>query len=513
MWILMNKETDKKKGLNLNSGDKKLLTLLGGAVAVFLCYLLLNSLYTKNSQLSEEYKKLELEVQDKTAKINQKPVLIKNLNTLNAEALGKASTYYGDTNQGDFIYLIDSLINNSGITLSKVDFKETTELEFPDEKVIETAKKPTNTSSSSSSTNASSNTKTSSSSSTSASSSDTNSSSNASDSSSANAKEEQEKRYANTNITQMTADITFKGSYTQIIQLLDMVDTNQKTIVSSELELSRGTEKTSTQDELEDPVQEGRIKLRFYQVRDVERYVAKPVSMIEKTPIPSARLRSPFMRPTWLATKPDTSSGEGTTNASDNTSNNLGTGLGSATSNHSPSYLQQLNNLSSNNGLSAYYNTSTIYNFESPLKLVQKGNQATTDVGVDTNDFLEGKGSNAFQIPATKTTTLFEMSFPEPYVTLNTQPNNISFNLSLSNDWKGKVGLVVRNSSGQKIYLHVIKPTNWSGWREVGFDPASIPGFTYPMTILGFYFETPSNDSPEATLKVDNLAVNNLITN
>ena len=31
------------------------------------------------------------------------------------------------------------------------------------------------------------------------------------------------------------------------------------------------------------------------------------------------------------------------------------------------------------------------------------------------------------------------------------------------------------------------------------------------MTIVGYYFETPSEGSPETTMKLDNLSVNNLV--
>ncbi|MBP2624188.1 hypothetical protein [Streptococcus oricebi] len=519
----MTNNTEKKKGFlgNLNERERKIITVLGAGVVVGLAGLMINGMYTKNSQLSEEYQTIKLELDGKTSKINQKANLTKQLTKLNSEALKQASKYYGDTNQGEFIYLIDDFINKSKITLKKVNFNETTELEFPESKDTRETKKKDTTStdsknattsassgatSTSSSTSSSSSSATSSSSETSASSSDTNASSTASSSTSTQA---EGKPYENTNITQMTADIEFRGTYTQVLALLDLIDKNQQTIVSSELELNE-PEHTGKEDN--DPIQDGKIKLRFYQVQDVERYVSKPVSMIEKTPIPFANLVSPFARPVWLANKPSSDVVDNS-NGNASTTNNLGEGLGSANSNLSPSYLEQLNSLSSNNGLSAYFNSSTIYNFESDLKLTQDSSKPAGDVGVDRTDFLEGAGSNVLKLPATKGTTLFEMQFAAPFVTLNDQPENINFSMSLSNEWKGKVGMIVKNSSGQKIYLHLLQPTNWTGWREIGFNPANIPGFSYPMTILGFYFETPSGNSPETTIKLDNLAVSHLTTN
>ena len=73
---------------------------------------------------------------------------------------------------------------------------------------------------------------------------------------------------------------------------------------------------------------------------------------------------------------------------------------------------------------------------------------------------------------------MYEMEFAAPYVSLNNKPDAISFSLSLSNQWQGKIGLIVKNASGQKIYLHVIRPNSWTGWREVSFDPENIPGFS-----------------------------------
>lgn len=312
----------------------------------------------------------------------------------------------------------------------------------------------------------------------------------------------------------MTADIEFEGTYTQVLKLLNMIDHNQQTIVSSELELDGKS--VSEIEEQTDPVVGGKIKLRFYQVKDVERYAPKPESLVDKTPIPFANLKSPFMVPTWLANSSKVASSDKADSTGTNNSN-----LGNATSttnstsgDFSPSYLNQLGSASNGgSSLSAYYNSSTIYGFDSPLKLVRSGSSDSTDVTVDNADFLEGSGSNVVKIPATKSTTLFEMQFAAPYVTLNSQPDQINFSLNLSSKWQGKIGLIVKNSSGQKIYLHLIRPNDWTGWREVGFNPANVPGFSYPMTILGYYFETPSGESPETTMKIDNLSVSNLVTN
>ena len=194
------------------------------------------------------------------------------------------------------------------------------------------------------------------------------------------------------------------------------------------------------------------------------------------------------------------------------TTNTTSSANANSSTNLAPSYLEQLSTQSSrNDGLSAYYNSSTIYRFESPLKLTQSGGSNQYDVTVDNTDFLEGSGSNVVKIPATKSSTMYEMEFAAPYVSLNNKPDAISFSLSLSNQWQGKIGLIVKNASGQKIYLHVIRPNSWTGWREVSFDPENIPGFSYPMTIVGYYFETPSGESPETTMKLDNLSVNNLV--
>ncbi|KXT85002.1 hemagglutinin protein [Streptococcus sp. DD11] len=529
---MKNKNEKEKKSFlsNLNERDKMLLTVVGGAAVLAGGGFLVSNSYTKMAQLSEEHATITAELDGKNAKISQKKSLAKQLSALNSETLEQAKKYYGTTNQGEFIFLVDKLVKDSGIKFKSVSYTESEELELQPEGVSATSSNG-QSSNSSGTTSSSSSSETSSSSGTSSSSSETSSSSSSSSSTSSSSSDANTATttaastattgsapYSNTNITQMTADIEFEGTYTQVLKLLELIDGNQQKIVSSELELGEKTSWSNTEENKNPEMATGKIKLRFYQVKDVERYVTLE-SNVDKTPIEFANWESPFAIPTWQApfltlktagsgtdaTGSNSTLGAATTNTTSNADSNT---------NLAPSYLEQLSNLSSqNNGLSAYYNSSTIYRFESPLKLVQSGSSNQYDVTVDNTDFLEGTGSNVVKIPATKSSTLFEMEFAAPYVSLNSQPDYISYSLYLSNKWQGETGLIVKNASGQKIYLHVIRPNSWTGWREVSFNPADIPGFSYPMTIMGYYFETPSGDSPETTMKLDNLAVDNLVVN
>ena len=520
-------EKEKKKILsNLNERDKKLLACVGGvAVLAGGGYLVTNS-YTRMAQLAEEHATISTELEGKNAKISQRKSLTKQLQTLNAKTLDQAKKYYGTTNQGEFIFLIDKLVNESGIKFKSVNYTESTELELQQEGLAATSSNGQN-SNSSGTTSSSSSSETSSSSSTTSSSSGTSSSSTSSSSSSdantatttaANTATPGNGTTNNTNITQMTANIEFEGTYTQVLKLLELIDGNQQKIVSSELELGGKKSLSSTEENKNPDLTSGKIKLRFYQVKDVERYVTLE-SNVDKTPIQFANWESPFAIPTWQAGSISVTTAGGGTDATGNkgslgaaTTNTTSSANANSSTNLAPSYLEQLSTQSSrNDGLSAYYNSSTIYRFESPLKLTQSGGSNQYDVTVDNTDFLEGSGSNVVKIPATKSSTMYEMEFAAPYVSLNNKPDAISFSLSLSNQWQGKIGLIVKNASGQKIYLHVIRPNSWTGWREVSFDPENIPGFSYPMTIVGYYFETPSGESPETTMKLDNLSVNNLV--
>ena len=104
-------EKEKKKILsNLNERDKKLLACVGGvAVLAGGGYLVTNS-YTRMAQLAEEHATISTELEGKNAKISQRKSLTKQLQTLNAKTLDQAKKYYGTTNQGEFIFLIDKLV-------------------------------------------------------------------------------------------------------------------------------------------------------------------------------------------------------------------------------------------------------------------------------------------------------------------------------------------------------------------------------------------------------------------
>ncbi|MBY5034035.1 hypothetical protein K6V78_02915 [Streptococcus gallolyticus] len=508
-------KTDKKLGLKLNKKEKTLLGTVAVGLVAFGCYNVLNGLITKNGELVEEYDRLQLEFNEKSAKIARKGALVQELKKLNSDTNKVASNYYGNTNQGEFIYLIDHLISKSGITLQRVEFAETKELEFPektdkdaaaqgkDQKVTKTETTSSTTSASSTGTSTSTSTSTSSSSS---------SETQKSSESATQAGNEAENKYANTNITQMTADIDFSGTYSQVLELLKMIDANERTIVSSELDL--GSPKAKQEVDRVDPlIEKGHIKLRFYQVEDVERYVSKPASNVDKTPIPFAHVVSPFKRASWLSISEDggKKSASKSSSTTSNSSSDVGSGLGSAPG---PAYLQQLANSTNNTGgISAYYNTSTLYRFETNLKLKNKANDAETDVTVDTGDFLEGAGSNVVQIPASKEKVIYEMRLQDPFITLNEKPDYILFDFHSSKKWDGSLGMIVENANGQEIQVGLLEGLQWEGWREARFDPTSVASLSYPLKVKGFYFETPNTNSDGTTLKLDNFAIQSLISN
>lgn len=524
-----NKEK-KKKGMVLSDRDKKLAGVVGAVGVAAISYLTISDLMQKNQQLADEYNTIQTELTDKQNRAARKAALTAELKNLNAATLETASQYYGTVNQGDFIFLIDKFINDSEIDLKKVSFEETTELDFPEEEATEGGGTEGSTASSSSSASSgdeqasnqtvasSTETGTSSSSSASSENSETSTSSSAGtegattpSSGADSSTSDGSIKYQNTNITQMTASIEFEGTYTEIIKLLDMVDNNDKTIVSSELQLDRNDEGTRSQ--MSDPPLSGTILLRFYQVEDVERYVPKPESDIDKTPIPVAANTSPFNVPSWLVL---TEGGESTGGTDSATTGTTATPTSDATSSLAPSYLEQLKNTTAatgGNGLASYFNTQTVYRFESPIELLRKDNGQKAAVTVDSGDFKEGSGSNAFKLPASSGSVTYEMPFGAPEVSLNSQPTNISFAMYASAPWKGETGLILQNASGQVINLQLEMANDWTGWREVSFSPSNIPNATYPLTVKGFYFKTAAGTSPETTIKLDNLAVHYLVTN
>ena len=166
----------------------------------------------------------------------------------------------------------------------------------------------------------------------------------------------------------MTADIEFEGTYTQVLKLLELIDGNQQKIVSSELELGGKKSLSSTEENKNPELTSGKIKLRFYQVKDVERYVTLE-SNVDKTPIQFANWQSPFAIPTWQAGSISVTTAGGGTDATGNkgslgaaTTNTTSNANANSSTNLAPSYLEQLSTQSSrNDGLSAYYNSSTIY--------------------------------------------------------------------------------------------------------------------------------------------------------
>lgn len=512
-----------KKGfMSMSKRDQKLLIGVLVLLVALGCYLLMDNLLTKNRELTEENNQVQFELLQNMTKINQKASLQDSLDKLNRQTHDKAVNYYGTTNQGEFIYLIDKFIVDSGIVLKSVSFNETEKIEIKpgelpakeeskaDEKQsIQGEAIPTQTLAETASSDSS-----------------ATESSNTEETASQNEEVVKEEfTYETQNIRQMTANIEFVGTYSQILKLLELIDLNDKTIVSSQLTLKHGDKVIETVDgESQDSKMDGTILLRFYQVVDVEKYVEKPASKVDALAIPFATVHSPFMRQSWGVSKVANGQASGSDaiglSPGPNTTTSTVTAMGNNSSGYSNSYLEALlpsylDWLNQNNGakpsLVANMSSTTVYRFDTPLKLVGIGSGELIDSPVDHSDKKEGIGSNLITLPTQEKSTLFEMEFPEPLVTLNKVPTNISFALYSQEQWSGGLGMIVENSNKEKFYLELLSPVDFSGWMEISFNPESIDKFTYPVTIKGFYFENPAKT--QGIFKLDNLAVHYLTTN
>jgi len=112
------------------------------------------------------------------------------------------------------------------------------------------------------------------------------------------------------NIDLTVAKIKFKGTYTDLANLVKLVDENSKNIVSNELKITRKTVedqkeflflKSKGKTNLSDEYIEGDLELRFFRISSIEKYVPNPDSKLKAPLVPKSTKRTPVTDYDWAA--------------------------------------------------------------------------------------------------------------------------------------------------------------------------------------------------------------------
>ena len=532
-------QTEKKAFLNISKREKNILLMIGAVGALAGIYFFaIEPALAENGRVAQELATAQENFKETQLKLSKKAGLEQQVQALKFDTLATAQKYYGDTNQGEFIYLIDSLLKQSNLELQSVAFAE------PEVTLVESEEENTTQNGASSSSSSESST---------ASSTTTANATSAAADSAANSSSDttgvgtqtiasqseaiNESKKADTQPAQdysgvrlMTAEIEFVGTYAQVHSFLSLVTANDKKIVSSELEMGSPDtgELGSDGNETNNTKLSGRVLLRFYQVTDVAKYVPAPESQVDKTQIPLSTLDSPFQRYSWArltsAAQTGTNNGVGTssglTGTAPSVTPSLTGNLSQVPSYSGGTYLPPVLQNPGQSNIAATMRNTTIYSFEKEKPLLIADGKGDVTAVVDYVDKQEGAASTQLQFKSVQQNRMIQVDLSDEKISINKAPESLSFDLFRnSNEATPKdklaleVGLKLSDNSGSEVYLKVLDQIAWTGWKTVSFNLSEVKSLSYPYTVKSVYFIYHENSEVEDIIKIDRLSIKNIATN
>lgn len=527
-------KTEKKAFLNVSKREKNILMIIG-AVAVLsgIYFFAIEPALAENTRVSEELTVAKEKFNETQLKLSKKAELEQKVQALKFDTLAQAQAYYGNTNQGEFIYLIDSLLKQSNLDLKTVRFDEP-ELTLWEESEEESSGSDSagvdgNSSGESTAATA---TADSAANNSSADTTEPGTQTIASQSEAINASKKAEEKPVQdySGVSLMTAEIEFEGTYAQVHSFLTLVTANDQKIVSSELEMTVPElgRPDSEGNETNDTKLSGKVLLRFYQVTDVAKYVPAPESQVDKTQIPLSTFDSPFQRYSWAkltsTAQTGASSGVGTssglTGTAPSVAPSLTGNLSQIPSYSGGTYLPPVLQNQGQSNIAATMRNTTIYSFEKEKPLLIADGKGEISAVVDYVDKQEGAASTQLQFKSVQQNRMIQVDLSDEKISINRAPESLSFDLFRnSNEATPKdklaleVGLKLSDNSGSEVYLKVLDQIAWTGWKTVSFNLSEVKSLSYPYTVKSVYFIYHENSEVEDIIKIDRLSIKNIATN
>ncbi|MDO4793124.1 MAG: hypothetical protein Q3993_03010 [Filifactor alocis] len=281
------------------------------------------------------------------------------------------------------------------------------------------------------------------------------------------------------NIKLMQTEIEFFSTYKQMLKWLHAVDNNPKNIISGKLEMERKDNEVRHNDK--NPILKGKVRLSFYQVKDVDKYDVPMVTFLTQKPIPKSRRENPFQsyRWAWKVVGGDSSSGTRGYPEYGSSSN----------SPLPPAPVNPLEpNGNQNNPLNVFLKKKDLYDFEDETIRIKKNVDSITAMGeIERGNVAKGKFagkvSYSFSGESAKEKILIDLS--EKNLTLDKKMETVTFSVFAEEELLNEVGLIISDSKDQEYQIVMANEISWRGWRELSYDFHGIEN--YPIKIKGIY--------------------------
>lgn len=298
--------------------------------------------------------------------------------------------------------------------------------------------------------------------------------------------EEGSAEYSEGNIKLMQTEIEFLASYSQMLKWLKSVDNNSKNIISGKLEMERKNLEISQNDV--NPRLRGKVKLSFYQVKDVDKYAKPVVTFLTSNPIKKTRYNNPFRSYSW-AWKVEEISVNPTVPTPDYSNignNNIGTGTSTPVNYPIPGIPTQGTTGTPANTPKMMH--QDLYGFEDEgIKLKKSTEEITASAEIEKEIISNGKQAakvNYYFFGSDASHKLY-IDLTDKNLTISKKIELIKFKVYAEKEAQNEVGLLISDSRGKNYQIVMANEISWTGWKELKYDFKGITDF--PVQVKGVY--------------------------
>ena len=525
--------------MKITDRDKKLLL---GIFLILVCALYYQFFFTpqnaKLTELKQQSEDLNTRLINGQAKIQRIKLINKELEDEKKKILKIAQKYLVKVKQEDIILMINDFENSSSIGIDEITFTD------PEDKGIilpVEENKQEGTSDSSSDQSAESGAQT------------------------ADATTSTDTAKADlSNVDLTVAKIKFKGTYTDLANLIKTIDGYSKNIVSNELKITK--KNVESQEEylylkskgksgLKDEYIEGDLELKFFRISSIEKYVPTPDSKLKAPLIKKSTLKTPVNGYDWANTSliyfnpttgevintitrnvygvfedtKTTSSGSGNIISSGSSSGSVSSSGGGVSSGIGgvveppkanavvkPTQPAQKTVFTAPKNEEPKVPVKDFVSYTTPIELVRfdsladffgKGEKSgdTIALGMDeisSKKYKIIKNTISFaQNSALGNKVIFDVAKKD--IKLNEKPEKIQLNIYTAKPVEYEVGLVFSDKEGKK-YIPFGKRLSFTGWEKIELTPNTV---LFPATLEGIYFSRADESAPLSNeVYIDNLS-------
>ena len=318
------------------------------------------------------------------------------------------------------------------------------------------------------------------------------------------------------NVKLMQAQLQFTGTYSQVLKLLHEIDQNPKNIISSQLQMQR--EGDPSLGEEKDTQMSGNILLSFFQVKNVDNYVAKLPSVLETAPIPKSGRDNPFLSYSWAWTYENGAGGatpsyqgSPSTPSPSPSPSAIKPPTGQAPS--KPSKPTGKSSLPKPGKSEITLQNKEVYGFEGDDFDIKtpEGVEAEAVAVTDTIQTGTKAAKLTYTFSGNEDNERIYLDLTSKKLVLKQKVEGLGLSIYAEQTLPHETGIRIRKSDGTPVLIVLAKEISWNGWKNILYDLKNLQKTDFPITIEGVYVEnSKGSDVLGGTLIFDNMFINYL---